>query len=129
LAVAMPFIVSSAIKHWPHTPMGRRILNVDPDGYDESLVNPFAELVDKQGIAVTKMLPSGSVRIQGTLYDAVSDGQAIEIDQPIQVVDVDGNRILVRPIAELTDVEPGSQDPLSRPASEVFGDAFEDPLT
>ena len=129
LAVLFPVVISSGIKHWPYTPIGRRILNVDPEGYDETVENPHADLIHKQGRAITKMLPSGSVRIEGSVYDAVSDGQAIEVDQPVEVVDVDGNRIRVRPIAALTESPLPAHDPLSRPASEVIGDAFEDPLT
>lgn len=127
LAVLIPTMITSAIRWWPYTPIGRRILNVDPDGYAERVESPHVALVGKHGVSVTTMLLSGSVRIDGKVYDAVSDGQAIEANQPIKVVTVEGNRILVR-AAQPEALADHPDDPLSRPASEVIGDPFDDPL-
>ena len=136
VALLIPAVVIAALNWWPHTPIGRRILNIDPEGYVESVENPYEDLIGKRGTAITQMLLSGSIRVDGTTYDAVSDGQAIEPGQTVVIVSSDGNRILVRPDSRTgeTDNEGTSSDfvadvdPLSRPASEIIGDAFDEPL-
>jgi hypothetical protein len=60
------------------------------------------------------MLPSGLVLIDGKSYEAVTDGMAIEAGQPIIVVNVSTQRLVVRPdntiAAELAESLPASAD-------------------
>ena len=77
------------------------------------------KLVDQKGIAKTKMLPSGMIKIGDRTYDAVSDGFAIEAGQAIKVVAIKMNRILVQPI----DADTGTQDFSS---DDVLSQPFED---
>ena len=44
------------------------------------------------------MLPSGAVAFEELTVDAVSEGMAIEAGQKVRVVDVRGNRVVVRPL-------------------------------
>ena len=110
------------VKVWPSTPLGRRIL-IGTMSQDE--VMPVGEeyehekLVDQKGIAKTKMLPSGMIKIGDRTYDAVSDGFAIEAGQAIKVVAIKMNRILVQPI----DADTGTQDFSS---DDVLSQPFED---
>jgi membrane-bound serine protease (ClpP class) len=84
-------------------------------------------MIGKRGSAKTKMLPSGVVVIEGRTYDAVSEGMPIEAGQPIQVVAVRTNRIVVR--SADSEQPPGEDsDVLSRPIDTVGPDPFEDPL-
>ncbi|MDQ0339634.1 membrane-bound serine protease (ClpP class) [Caldalkalibacillus uzonensis] len=53
-------------------------------------------LVGKTGIALTKLRPSGAVRIDGQRYDVVSDGTVIEQGAKVEVIKVEGPRIVVR---------------------------------
>jgi membrane-bound ClpP family serine protease len=55
------------------------------------------ELVGRRGQAKGLMLPSGLVLIDGKTYDAVSEGVPIEAGQPILVVSVSTQRLVVRP--------------------------------
>lgn len=50
----------------------------------------------QQGRAATVLRPAGIADIGGERVDVVSDGELIEPDTPIEVVHVDGNRIVVR---------------------------------
>jgi membrane-bound ClpP family serine protease len=132
-ALLTPLVIYTAIRWWPYTPIGRRILNLPPEEEREIVTSPthdlFRHLVGKEGSAVSKMLPSGIVRIEGKTYDAVSEGMAIDAGQLIEVVEVEGNRIVVRPLdSALADDRASSDDPLSRPVDETIPDPFRDPL-
>ena len=134
LAIFVPFLVVAALNYWPHTSVGRRMLNVSPDGNDEPPIEPrYAHLVGKHGVAKTKMLPSGAIVIEGRSYDAVAEGAGVEPGDPVEVVRADGTRIIVREIHGMTDAqmaqgEPRTEDLQSRPASDMISDPFEDPL-
>ena len=57
----------------------------------------------KRGTAVSTLRPSGVADLGGQRVDVVSDGEFIEAGEPIEVVRVDGNRVVVRrPHAEST---------------------------
>jgi membrane-bound ClpP family serine protease len=129
-AVAVPVTVFFAFRWWPKTPMGRRLLLELPRG-DEALPDTRRKLrilVGKVGTASSIMLPSGAVLIDGVTLDAVSEGMSVEPGQRVRVVDVRGNRVVVRPLVD--------DEPESRPADDVLSqsieslglDAFDEPL-
>jgi membrane-bound ClpP family serine protease len=122
------------VRWWPHTPVGRRILNLprrqDGDDEQESPQKPrLAHLVGQRGHAQTKMLPSGAIKIDGRTYDAVSEGVPIERGQPVEVVEVTGNRIVVRPSRELPPTSAKPKDTRVEPLDMVVPDPFDDPLS
>jgi membrane-bound ClpP family serine protease len=138
LAIFVPVLIVAGLNYWPHTSVGRKILNVSPDGEGEPPVElRNAHLVGKRGVALTKMLPSGAVKIEGKSYDAIDEGAGLESGDPIEVIRVDGTRIVVRHIlgdaadALVNDVSQDDQvtgdDLLSRPISEVIPDPFDEP--
>ena len=127
----IPIAVVLALHWWPRTPLGRRMLLGAPtDGEvlpDSARRRKLKALIDQVGVAKSKMLPSGAVTIDGRTIDAVSEGMPIDAGQRVRVIDVHGNRVVVRPV----DDEPSSSadaDPLSRPIDAVGLDPFEDPL-
>ncbi len=96
----VPLVVAGAVRWWPHTPIGRMLVLGVPASEDEVLPDTpehrvLGELVGKRGVAKTKMLPSGTVLIDGETHDALSDGMAIERGQAIRVTTVRANRIVV----------------------------------
>ena len=102
--VATPAIIYFALKWWPNTPIGRRILLDAPNSDDVLPDSPqrrgMRDLLGKVGKAKSLMLPSGAVLIDGKVLDAVSEGVAIEAGQAVKVVEVRANRIVVRPVDE-----------------------------
>jgi membrane-bound serine protease (ClpP class) len=50
----------------------------------------------KGGTAATPLRPAGVAYLDGERVDVVSEGAFIEAGQPIDVIRVDGNRIVVR---------------------------------
>lgn len=127
--IGVPLIVVVGLHFWPETPMGRRILAPTPEADEVLPEEPRRQrlkaLIGRVGRAKTKMLPSGVVLVDGSAIDAVSDGMPIEPGQPIRVLEVQGNRVLVRCIEgePLTD---GDRDPLARPIDSISGDPFQE---
>lgn len=54
------------------------------------------QYLDKEGRAVTDLHPAGVALIEGGRLDVVSRGEYIERNAELRVVDVSGNRIVVR---------------------------------
>lgn len=126
----LPVIIVLALKWWPQTPIGRRVLlgtrrseEVLPDSPKRQTLR---ELVGRIGRAGCKMLPSGVVVIDGRKVDAVSEGMPIEPGQKVRVVQVRGNSLVVRPVPEDTPDQPADQI-LSQPVDTVVPDPFEEP--
>lgn len=136
-AILVPVLIVVAIRVWPYTPVGRLVLNRPPGeievepGAAES-AEQLRELVGKWGRAKSPLLPSGAVLIDGRLYDAVSRDKPIEAGQPIEVVQAEGNHIVVclsshsaPPDAQR---EENKNDILAQPAESLGIEPLEDPL-
>jgi membrane-bound serine protease (ClpP class) len=54
------------------------------------------QLLEAEGVALTPLRPAGSAVIRGQRYDVVTLGDFIDKDTPVKVVDISGNRIVVR---------------------------------
>ncbi|QAS54175.1 NfeD family protein [Halobacillus litoralis] len=68
-------------------------------GYN-SMKETYQFLKGKIGKARTDMRPVGTIQIEGEDYSAVSNGQWISRNDKIEVVSVDGTRILVKKIED-----------------------------
>jgi membrane-bound serine protease (ClpP class) len=128
--VAVPVTLSLAFRWWPKTPMGKRLL-LEPRRGDEVLPDSpqrrrLRDLVGKVGKANTVMLPSGGVTIGGHSIDAVSEGMAIDAGQRVRVVDVRGNRVVVRPVVDDESDARTTGDILSQPIESLGIDPFDD---
>lgn len=66
----------------------------------EDSENPLLALVGRFGQALTPLGPSGTADIDGREYSVLSDGDYVETGTPLEIVDVHGNRIVVRPRPE-----------------------------
>lgn len=126
----LPAVIMLALKWWPRTPMGRRVLLDVPES-DEVLPEDdrrhYRGLIGRTGRAKTQMLPGGVIVIDGKAMDALSDGVPIEPGQAIRVVDVHATTLIVRPVED-ADVEKtrSPDDPLSRPIEAIGPDPFEE---
>jgi membrane-bound ClpP family serine protease len=125
--VVVPAALVAAVKWWPDTPIGRMILIQRPKSSDDVLpetpaYRSFKDLVGRRGVTKNLMLPSGNVLIDGKAYDAVTEGMAIEPGQPVIVVNISTQRLVVRPDttirAELAQVaDPSADAPVPEPVS------------
>ncbi len=55
-------------------------------------------LLGKKGTSITKLRPAGTAIIEGKRYDVISEGGLINANLPIEVIQVEGTRIVVREI-------------------------------
>jgi membrane-bound serine protease (ClpP class) len=87
------------LRFLPRLPFGRDlILNTGLDtaiGY-ASAPESDREWLGKTGTAVSPLRPAGIADIDGQRVDIVSQGEWIDAGAPIEVIRVDGNRIVVR---------------------------------
>ncbi len=121
--VGLPTTVVLGFKYWPKTAMGRRVLLMAPQSEDVLPDDPERKmlkgLIGRTGRAKSKMLLSGVITIDGRTVDAVSESMPIEVGQAVQVVQVRGREVVVRPV----EAEPAAErpiDPLQRAYDEPF---------
>jgi len=98
LAIALAASIA-LLRFLPKLPFGRDlILNTGLGtaiGY-ASAPESDRQWLGKSGTAVSPLRPAGIADIDGTRVDIVSQGEWIEAGAPIEVIRVDGNRIVVR---------------------------------
>ena len=89
-------------RYLPHTPWLRRLLLAPPDEQERLALETREQLADyrfllhKRGVAATRLAPSGKARFGDEVLSVRSEGEWIASGEPIQVIDVVGNRIVVR---------------------------------
>ncbi|MFT5643812.1 MAG: membrane-bound serine protease (ClpP class) [Janthinobacterium sp.] len=92
------------LRFLPRLPLARRmILQTDLGSGPTHGSAPEADQqwLGKQGRALSILRPAGIASIEGARVDVVSDGAMIDADAPIEVIRVDGNRIVVRQIVHI----------------------------
>ena len=114
----VPLMIWLGLKLWPNTPIGRRMLNIDPEveaarrKLEEENRNRW---LSKVGVAKINLLPNGIIEIDGQSLDAISLGGAIDRGTHVEVVNVIAGKIHVRPTQRpLTPREP--PNPPNQPA-------------
>jgi membrane-bound serine protease (ClpP class) len=55
-------------------------------------------LVGQEGAALTVLRPAGKAKIHGRIIDVVSEGPFIPAESRLEVIEVSGNRVVVRQI-------------------------------
>ncbi|MCA9498698.1 MAG: nodulation protein NfeD [Nitrospirales bacterium] len=87
------------LRYFPRLPFGKRLIletNLQAqEGYESSPTEDHRWL-GKQGLAISDLRPAGIARFDGERVDVVSDGTFIDAGQPLEVVRIDGNRIVVQ---------------------------------
>jgi membrane-bound serine protease (ClpP class) len=77
----------------------KRNLNKE-EGY--SGTDSLEKFVGKEGVCLTHLRPAGVAVVDSTRLDVVSDGTFIEKGKKIRVVEVEGNRVVVREMKSAT---------------------------
>ena len=103
LYIALAIIIGGSagmfmwIQFFPRTRVGRALtLQHTESEYKSADTDAWRNLTGKTGKAATDLRPAGIARIDNRNYDVVSEGMLIPRGSAVQVVKVDGNRIVVR---------------------------------
>jgi membrane-bound ClpP family serine protease len=85
-----------------HTPMFNRMLLAPPSNEELSTIAErealasLSHLVGRQGMTTTPLMPSGKAQFGEQLVDVLADGEFVDRGRTVEVVEVRGNRVLVR---------------------------------
>jgi len=147
----IPATVGATLVILSRTQLGNRVLLEAPKLEE---VTPYSkeseerkQLIGRTGKTLTMMAPGGLVIVDGKRHHAEAEGQMLDADQPIQIIAVKGNRVVVRPYepakddetsTRKTDGEPAGDDSAPKPArersessadlAETTGDSSQSPL-
>jgi membrane-bound serine protease (ClpP class) len=90
---SIPFLNRLILKPEPWIAAGEDdpLAKPAPDGYES-----LAYLVGETGRTTTMLRPSGKARFGDLLLDVTADGFFIEPDSLVEVVDVQGSKVIVR---------------------------------
>lgn len=84
------------VKYFPRSRVGKKLILQDDahdwHGFDTS----NAELLGKEGVAHSMLRPAGTALIDGRRVDVVSRGEMIDPESRIEVIEVEGNRVVVK---------------------------------
>lgn len=95
-------IVVILIKYFGHRGVWNRFILKEEQKKEGGYVSHTKDknLVGKKGVSLSKLRPSGMAMIEGKRYDVVTEGGFIPANQPIEVIFVEGTRIVVKEISE-----------------------------
>jgi hypothetical protein len=101
-ATALAFLIA---RYLPNIPYANRLMLVPPGdkpGAEDEVVLPGAAqaagLLGAVGTSVTVLRPAGTVRFGDQFVDVVTEGGYIPAGARIQVVEVEGTRIVVKEV-------------------------------
>lgn len=111
LKIAMVTMVSSMVasligmvmlsRYLPRMPMFRRIVPANPTPSEVIAGDPYRGLarVGDMGMTVGPLHPAGKARFGSEVVDVVTQGEYIESQTQVEVIERRGNRVVVRPVA------------------------------
>jgi len=96
----------AVVRRWlPSTPAFRDVVLAPPEGEEaevierrESLLDLDKSFVGTRGKTTTQLTPSGKARFGDLLLDVITDGDVVPRGATIEVVEIQGNRVLVRQV-------------------------------
>jgi membrane-bound ClpP family serine protease len=99
LAIASGVVTSVALFWYlPRSGVGKSmVLRTQATG--SSARPALALLLGREGTALTPLRPSGSVEIDDSAVDVVTDGKYVDAGTKVKVVRVEGSRVVVEPLA------------------------------
>jgi membrane-bound serine protease (ClpP class) len=98
-AVGLPILIYEMLKLFPKTSVGRRVILSGPSSHEEVATSSelkLKKLEGKMGTAKSRLRPSGVAEFEGERVDVVTEGMIIEPGTRLKVIEVKGNRVVVR---------------------------------
>jgi membrane-bound ClpP family serine protease len=102
IVIITPFVIYWAIKLYPRSPIGKRVMleapAPAPGDKDHDVAARLQQLVGQQGIAMTVLRPAGIVELDGQRIDCISEAEVIDPGTKVEVIRVSGLRVIVKPV-------------------------------
>jgi len=99
VAIGIIFLTGIAIVLWirffPKTSLGQRMMVKKSLKSAKGTEAGLAELLGKQGQTISALRPGGFALIDGQREDVVTQGEMIDKGTTVEVVEVEGNRVVV----------------------------------
>ncbi len=99
------FAAALLSRKWlPHAPIFSHMILAPPVDEEletiqqRELLVDLHDLVGSKGVTATLLMPAGKARFGDSVIDVIADGDMIEPGKGVEVVEVRGNRVLVREI-------------------------------
>ncbi|WP_196599666.1 NfeD family protein [Pectinatus frisingensis] len=88
------------VKYLPASQLWQKMILKDMSTKERGYISSIdhSSLLNKTGIVLTKLRPSGTIIVAGTPIDAVSEGAYIDEGQTVRIIKIEGSRIIVRKI-------------------------------
>lgn len=99
ISASIPAFAFAAIKIWPKTPLGKRIILGPPKtqtNASEDRTVETSHLIGQIVIAEYPLMPSGQIRINGRLHNASVRSGVIDAGDHVEVVGERGRDLIVR---------------------------------
>lgn len=96
--IATPFVMGYALKIWPNTPIGRRLIlqgKTRDTNEPKTASTEQKDLTGATGKALTDLRPIGTCMIDGQRIDCLADEGVIEAGQGVRVIGNDGMQVKV----------------------------------
>ncbi len=91
------------IKLFPKTSLGKK-MTVSTDLHDSKATEDgLSDLINKTGTALSDLRPSGFAMIDGRRTDVVTEGQMISKGEEVEVIEIEGNRVVVAKLTKKGD--------------------------
>jgi membrane-bound serine protease (ClpP class) len=96
-SLVAPAVLWGAFRLLPRTRFGRALLLEGPRPEEVRAGDAGqSQLAGKVGVAVSPLRPAGFARIDGRRVDVVTRGEMLEEGRAVRVIEVSGNRVVVR---------------------------------
>jgi len=100
-AILVPIFILGGFKLLPRSPLARQLMARGFTFEDGRAVDKRDEgLLGEEGVVEAQLRPAGVARIGGRRVDVVSRGALVEAGTRVRVVELQGNRVVVAPIAD-----------------------------
>jgi membrane-bound serine protease (ClpP class) len=94
--VGLFVIVGMLFKYAPTAPWFKKVTNQASSGDMTEIVESLRQFLGKPGTALTQLRPAGTVLIDGRKVDVVTTGEFLDRGADVVVVNVAGNRVMVK---------------------------------
>lgn len=108
IAITLTVIVSIIfLKNFGYRGPLRKIVLFDSTNSESGYVSNLTrqELIGLEGVTLTPLRPSGTMKINDERLDVVTEGGYVGMNKPIKIIKTEGSRIIVREILNKTDQE------------------------